>query len=123
MAETLYYRTQAILEQQIGPEHDNLMELLHGLALLYRKQGNYERATELFHHVLSTYESRHAFRYYRIAETQHDFAMLRHLQGDQEQARSLYEQALRTRLEIFGPDHPLTRETQECLTSLIGQMK
>jgi tetratricopeptide (TPR) repeat protein len=45
---TLYKRSLAFLEKELGPDHPNVATALNNLALLYKNQGRYADAEPLY---------------------------------------------------------------------------
>ncbi len=43
-----YLRSLAVIEKALGPEHSHAATNLHGLAELYRRQGKYTEADQLY---------------------------------------------------------------------------
>jgi tetratricopeptide (TPR) repeat protein len=56
IAEPLYQRALRILEQQMGPQHPDVVSPLNNLAALYAKQGKYAEAEPLFRRALRIWE-------------------------------------------------------------------
>jgi tetratricopeptide (TPR) repeat protein len=121
LAEQLYQRALCIWEQQLGPEHPDVAEILDNLANLYRKQGRYAEAEPLYQRALHIREQMGA-EHPETAETLHDYAAFQEMQGKQQEARSLYQRALYIREQALGTRHPKTTETRSRLMALLDAL-
>ncbi|ESA37998.1 kinesin light chain 1, partial [Leptolyngbya sp. Heron Island J] len=57
-AEPLYQRSLGIREEQLGPQHPDVVTSLNNLAGLYQEQGRYEEAEPLYQQALAILEER-----------------------------------------------------------------
>lgn len=92
-AEPLLEKAQAILLQELGPEHPNVYHSLHSLALLYWKQGRYAAAEPLFQRVLSFHEHWHESSESEARAILNDLAVLYLHQGRYQEAEPLFQRA------------------------------
>ncbi len=92
---------------------------LHGLALLYEKQGRYTEAEPLYRRALHIREQVLGPEHRETAAVLHDFAGFQLAQGKISEAANLYQRALVIREEVFGADHPMTTETRKRLRAML----
>ena len=81
---------------------------MNALALLYRDQGEYEKAERLFLEVLAIREQILGGNHPRTTTSLHNLALLYYNQGKLEQAEPLFLRALTLREQLFGREHPRT---------------
>ncbi len=117
-AEPLYLRALAIGEKSLGAESSEvtgyvyqslsfeLGEYLFNLAVLYRDQGNFDKAEPLFQRALTISEKSLGPENSISAKVLHHSAILHRKRGDLAKAESLYERALKMAEKTLGPEHP-----------------
>ncbi len=114
----LFQRAIHINEQGLGLEHPRVAEGLHGLAVLYMKQGEDAQAEPLYTQALSIREQRLGPCHPETAHSLHDFARFRQKQGLVNEAIAFAERALTIRTQIHGTEHPETMATSTLYTQL-----
>ena len=102
---------------------DGSVITLHNLAELYRRQGKYEQAEELYQRALAIREKVLGSDHPDTATTLHNLAYLYQDQGKYEQAEALYQRALAIYEQAFDPDHPYIANTLENYACLLRQMQ
>ena len=118
-----FQQSLQILERQLGPEHPDIAAPLHGLANLYRDQGNYAEAESLYQSALYILEQVLGREQPETAKVIHDLARLREAQGNYEVAKILYAQAFAVRKKVFGEHHIKTKETHKRYIALLQVME
>ena len=96
---------EAILSH-VGSEGKEISELMNNLALVYRAQGRYEEAIELFELALQSDLKSFGEGHPTVARTRNNLALVYDNQGRYEEAIKLYQLALQSDLKSFGKDHP-----------------
>lgn len=117
-AELLHQRALRIWERTLGSDHPRVATVLNGLANLYRKQEKGDQAELFYQRALHIWEQT-SLQHPSAAEVLCDLAVFREIQGNIQEAESLYRRALSIREQVFGPEHPKTRETQQRLAALL----
>src|SRR5204863_8845884 len=57
------------------------------------------------------------------ADILYGLARLHHLQHNRTQALSFYQQAQVIRQQVYGPDHPKTKQTEDALSLLVQDLQ
>lgn len=65
----------------IGPEHDTALNMIHGIALVYRDQGNLIKVEDMFKRALAGYESALGPDHWRTLNTVYDLGIVYRRQG------------------------------------------
>jgi tetratricopeptide (TPR) repeat protein len=115
-AEPLFQHALAIYEQKLEPNHPYVVTSIANLASLYRNQGKYEQAEQLYRRSLARAEK--AADHFSIATSLNNLAELCRLQSNYEQAELLYKQALSYLEQSLGLEHPYIATILENLTIL-----
>ncbi|GHO96431.1 hypothetical protein KSF_064790 [Reticulibacter mediterranei] len=122
-AESLYLRALRVREQQLGPEHPDVVAALQGLAQLSARQGKDEQAERLYQRALHTCEQQLGPASHQIAEVLYDFAQFRQMQGRSQDAVSLYQRALTIREHALGLDSHITIDTRTRLLETLAVLE
>lgn len=115
----MYQQALSISEQAFGLEHHRVAESLHGLALLYQREGNGEQAEALFQRTLQIREQHLGRDHPETAHALHDLALLWQQQRRFHEALLLAERALQIQEQALGAAHPKTIDTQVLSTQLV----
>jgi tetratricopeptide (TPR) repeat protein len=99
-------RSLAIREKALGPDHPNVAQSLHNLALLYYAQGAYDKAEPLYQRSLAIQEKAFGPDHPDVAASLHNLALLYYAQGAYDKAEPLYQRSLAILEKALGPDHP-----------------
>jgi len=105
-AEPLYQRALAISEQQVGPEHPQVVYSLNGLANLYAEQGRYTEAEPLYQRALAISEQQVGPEHPQVAIPLNGLADIYKEQGKYAEAESFSQRALTISEQHLGPEHP-----------------
>jgi len=105
---------ERLLESQrrvMGPEHQDTVATMAGLARVRMRQGAHDEAGALLEYALEI-SARHASRKHpSTLRYVNQLAILRAKQGHSDEAKALFEEALRGLQARLGDDHPTTLET------------
>ena len=93
---------------------------LNNLALLYRAQGQYEKAAPLHERALAIWEQALGPEHPHVATSLNNLALLYDNQGQYGKAEPLYERALAIREKALGPEHP---DVATSLNNLAGLLR
>jgi tetratricopeptide (TPR) repeat protein len=104
-AEPLYQRALHIREQQLGPEHAQVADVLYDLAQLNQEQGKYEEAERLCRQALSIREQQLGPEHAQVADVLYRLASLCADLDEPVEAELLYRQALSIWQKQLGPEH------------------
>ena len=115
LAESLVQRASCIWQQQLGPEHPQVANSLHYLAILYQRLGKYEQAESFYLHALSIREQQLGPEHLDTAKSLNGLATIYHRLGKYKQTESLYLRALDIYNHQLEPNHP---STATCLHNL-----
>jgi non-specific serine/threonine protein kinase/serine/threonine-protein kinase len=96
----------AIREATLSPDHPELAQSLHRLAIVYKQQGRFERAERLFGRALNIREESAEEHPLDLAYTLGSLGGTLLEQGKYEEAEPLLLRAFAIREEILDPDHP-----------------
>ncbi|TAL11040.1 MAG: CHAT domain-containing protein, partial [Nitrospirae bacterium] len=117
-AVVLYERVLAIREKALGPEHEDVVDILLHLAYAYRATRNYTKVVSLYQRVLAIQEKslgpdhpKVGWTLYLLAGVYSDLAIYT-------KSISLYERALAIQEKALGPEHPDVADT---LSVMVGQ--
>jgi len=103
-AETVLRKALDVAKLILGPEHPDVAEILHDLALLYFDKGTYILAESLFQQALAIREKTLGEAHPDLAVNLNDLGGLYHAQAKFVQAELLYTHALEMWQRIAGPD-------------------
>ncbi|GCE16511.1 FxSxx-COOH system tetratricopeptide repeat protein [Dictyobacter kobayashii] len=104
--EPLYQRALRIREQQLGPDHPDVVYLLNSLAILYTEQGRYSEAEPLYQRVLHICEQQLGSDQPDAAVVFNNLAHLYTEQGKYSEAEPLYQRTLHIYEQQLGLSHP-----------------
>ncbi|MFY9894662.1 MAG: tetratricopeptide repeat protein [Xanthobacteraceae bacterium] len=96
----------AIREKALGPDHPDVAQALHNLAVLYGQQGRYAEAAPLLKRALAIREKALGPDHLDVATTLNDLAHLYVEQGRHAEAEPLCKRSLAIVEKALGPDHP-----------------
>jgi serine/threonine protein kinase/tetratricopeptide (TPR) repeat protein len=105
-ARPLLESSLAIREKALGPDHPDVAQSLHGLAILLSYIGDYARARPLYERALAIREKALGPGHPEVAKSLTSLATLLTEGGDYAGARPLHERALAIREKALGPEHP-----------------
>ena len=94
-----------------GSEKENTARLFNNISLVYRAQGNYEKALEYYEKSLVIKEKMLGKEHPSTATTYNNLAIVYEDQGNYEKALEYYEKALVIREKVLGKEHPSTGST------------
>ena len=117
-AEPLYWRSLAIREKALGPEHRDVGTSLNNLAELYREQGRYAEAEPLYKRSLNIREKALGPEHPDVGQSLNDLASLYRAQDRYAEAEPLYKRSLNIREKALGPKHPDVGQSLNDLASL-----
>ncbi len=117
-AKLLYEQALQIGEHTLGSEHLLVAKVLHGLAVLYKRQGNFREAKPLYERSLRIREQA---RDPLVAELLNSLAELYREQGKYQEAEPFYKRALVLGESALGAEHPLIAEILNDLAILSWQ--
>jgi CHAT domain-containing protein/tetratricopeptide (TPR) repeat protein len=103
---TLVERVLAIRERVLGPEHQDVAQVLNNLAVLFDDKGDYVKAEAVYQRALTISEKRLGPEHPDVAATLANLAALHINIGDYAKAEAVYQRALTIREKILGPEHP-----------------
>ena len=101
-----------------GPEHPYMATPLNNLAILYHKQGKYDKAEPLYQRALAIKEMVLGPDHPDVATMLNNLAGLYEDQGKYQAAKPLYQRALAINEKALGPDHPSVAATLNNLAKL-----
>jgi len=111
LGEQMMMRALAITEGVCGPDHYNTAQVLHNLAHLRFADGEIDEARAHGRRALDIREATYGRNHPEVAD---NLLLLADLHGG-ESARMYRKLALKVFLELFGEDHPDTRQTRAAL--------
>jgi tetratricopeptide (TPR) repeat protein len=114
-AETLYERTLAVSEKQLGSEHPDTLSIMHDLAGVYGSQGRYSEAETQYKQVLALQEKQLGLEHPDTLRTMHNLATIYDLQGRHSEAETQYKHVLALQEKQLGSEHPDTLRTMHNL--------
>jgi tetratricopeptide (TPR) repeat protein len=88
---------------------------VQNLAIVYRYQGRYKEAEQLYERALKGREEQLGPAHPDTLGTVQNLAIVYHYQGRYKEAEQLYERALKGKEEQLGPAHPGTLRTVQNL--------
>ncbi len=108
---------QHIVDNELGQMHLYSSDVLHHLAYLYEKTGQYKQAVPLLQNSLAIREQALENDHPDVAASLNNLAELYQSQGKYDQAEPLYQRSLAIREQVLGKDHP---EVATSLNNLAG---
>lgn len=115
----LAQRVVALVEQALGPEHPAVAANLHGLALLYHRQGDLAAAEPLYRRAAAIWERALGPEHPNVATCLSNLAELLRVKADYAAAEPIYRRALAMRAAALGPTHRDTATVQNNLALLL----
>lgn len=107
-SESIYLRSQAIVENVVGKDHLEGVASTTGLADVYSQLGRFERAEELYSKSLAIRESQLGANHPDVAVSVDSLAWFYVSQGWLGKAERLFKRVLEIRERRFGPTNPIT---------------
>ena len=104
-AEKIYERLLAGREENLGPDHPNVLQTVGDLALIYRYQGRYNEAEKLYQRALIGSEKKLGPDHLDTLTTVQNLAIVYRTLGRYNEAEKLYQRALIGREKKLGSDH------------------
>jgi len=116
-AETLFKRSLAIFEKNLGPEHFHVARTLVSLAKVYSKQGKYAEAETLFKRSLAIFEKKKNMRSDRsnVAIVLELLAMVSYNQNNYAEAETFYKRSLAIIEKTLRPDDPVLEKLRQSI--------
>jgi tetratricopeptide (TPR) repeat protein/predicted ATPase len=105
---SLYRRALNIREQNLGPEHNDVVFTIANLGRLYQVMGHYQQALPLLQRALAMQEQKLGSKDPQIAALLNNLGTLYQAMGEHEQALPLMERALTISENTKGAEHPDT---------------
>ncbi|MBZ4420644.1 serine/threonine-protein kinase [Myxococcus sp. RHSTA-1-4] len=99
-------RTLALQQQELGPEHVDLAQTLHTMAIVLRSQARYAEARDVSQRSLALREKLLGPEHPDVAASLHMLGTLAREMDDLPTALSLQERSLALRERVLGPEHP-----------------
>jgi CHAT domain-containing protein/Tfp pilus assembly protein PilF len=99
-------RALELREKALGPDHPDVANSLHNLAIIHRLKGDYAKAEPLFQRALDIYEKAFGPEHHSVASSLNSLAIIYRLKGDFTKAEPLYQRTLDIREKALGPEHP-----------------
>jgi tetratricopeptide (TPR) repeat protein len=122
-AESLYVRSLAIYEKQLGTEHPTTASSLNNIAILYYLMGRFEGAELLYVKALAIYEKHLGAEHPDTATGLNNIAELYRAIGRYEEAEPLYARSLAIREKQLGMEHPDTANSLNNIAVLYCAME
>jgi tetratricopeptide (TPR) repeat protein len=94
---------------------------LNNLAVLYKSQGDYDRALPLYKQALAIRQTVLGENHPDTATSLNNLAVLYYSQGDYARALPLYEQALKIFQQALGDEHSRTKNCAENYQRALNQ--
>jgi tetratricopeptide (TPR) repeat protein len=107
-AALIWEKVAAWAENNLDPEEVGFAQILNKLALIYMKQGFYEKAEPLLVKSLAIREKRLGLWHQEVALALNNLAYLHRSNGTPSKAESLYIRAANINEKLLGPEHPET---------------
>jgi tetratricopeptide (TPR) repeat protein len=104
-AASVFERSLALTEMELGPENPEVAISLNNLAVLYKDQGYYAKAEGLYKRALAIDEKALGPDDESVATTLNNLARLWHAQGQYAKAEPLYERAVAIWKKALGPEN------------------
>ena len=125
-AQGLWDQAAPLFEQTLaalGDEHPDRLFCISRLAEVYRGQGRYDKAEELYRDLLQTYRRTLGDEDPNTLHVMVELADLHHKQDRYDEAEPLYAEAIETRRRLLGDDDPNTLGTVNMLVVLRMKQK
>ena len=120
-AERLYNQMLASKEKDSGPDHPDVLGVLHGLAYVLERQGRYGEAENLYRRALLCNEKLHTGNDLERLKAVQGLAYVYEKQGRYAEAEELGEKVLAGREKQLGAHHPDTLQVMYTLALVYGQ--
>ncbi|NTW54887.1 MAG: tetratricopeptide repeat protein [Chlorobaculum sp.] len=104
--ENLLYRSMAIREKHLGPDHPDVVVSLNNLGVLLKTQGKLGDAELLYRRALQIKEKQLEADHPDVATSLNNLGELLRMQGKNEEAEPLYRRSLEIWEKQLGADHP-----------------
>lgn len=105
-ARALYEQALSLREQALGPDHPEVVTLLHNLAFVDEKTGDYRDAKARLERALAVRIETLGPNHPDVATSLNNLANVEHALDANAQAMALHTRALAIRRAALGPDHP-----------------
>ena len=120
---SLFEKSLALSETELGANHPDTATSLNNLATLYHAQGDYASALPLYERSLAIREKQLGAEHPDTATSLNNLAGLYESQGNYAQTLPLFERALAIYEKQLGENHPDTQITQKNYELLLEKMK
>lgn len=105
-AQEYYLKASRILEQVLGPEHPDIVNLWNYIGDTYQCLGDYDKALEYHHKALEIQERHQDTKQYDVAFTYYHLATAYKAKQDYDKAMAYYNKALDSWKQALGEHHP-----------------
>ena len=92
----------------LGDEHLDVALTRENMAIIYKNQGQYEKALEIYKSVLETKIRVCGHEHRDVANSKYNMALLHKRRGEMETARQLFLECETIYAKVYGPDHSKT---------------
>ncbi|KAK8081240.1 hypothetical protein PG996_000021 [Apiospora saccharicola] len=101
---------EALLEVEdiLGPDHQETLEITNFLAVALREQGKYDRSEKLFLRAVASGERLYGTVHVTTIRSMSEYGCLLHILRRLQEAKSMLERALEAAIQLYGSDHELT---------------
>src|SRR6266508_1201029 len=99
-------RALELREKALGPDHPDVAQSLHNLAIIHRLKGDYAKAEPLFQRALDIKEKALGPESPDVAASLNSLAIIYHAKGDYAKAEPLFQRALDIYEKALGPESP-----------------
>lgn len=121
-AEPLYLRAIAIRSKALGPDHQDVAEIVGNLGGLYRDEGRYKQSEHCYLKAVAVDTRALGLQHPFVADDFQNLAALYREEGRYQDAQSLYLKALSIRRLQLGPAHPAVAKSLLGLAENARQM-
>src|SRR6266542_1220515 len=99
-------RALELREKALGPDHPDVAQSLHNLAIIHRLKGDYAKSEPLFQRALDIKEKAFGPENPDVAASLNSLAIIYHAKGDYAKAEPLFQRALAIYEKALGPESP-----------------
>ncbi|KAF8473485.1 hypothetical protein BDZ91DRAFT_714700 [Kalaharituber pfeilii] len=107
--------------EKLGADHPSTVDTINNIAVVYKQQGKYSQALELYQRTLAGREKSLGVDHPSTLDTVHGMAIVYEEQGKYSQALELYQRALAGYEKSLGVDHPSTLQTVNNMANVYMQ--
>ena len=121
-AEEVFLRQISIAEELYGNEDEKTAISYNGIGMVYRNQGEYDKALGYYHKAIEIREKALGMNHRDTATSYNDIGGVYKDMGDYDNALKYYFKALEIRKIILGTDHPDTGRTYNNIGSVYDDL-